>query len=658
MRSHSPFHFCYSVVSLCAIWASPASASVAYIQNCCNHPSTVSVIDTASGLQKAQWTVGADAIQALFSPDGRLAYVSGSVSESVTVVQVATGEVLATIPVGYQISWMAITPDGRTLFAQSYDYAYVSHIVEIDTVTNTVERAVQFNAALSPMVVSPNGKYLYTVSTFSAQPGLLVLDTVFLMVHATIPIGAANGLAISPDGSHVYVPNLGGSGPYSPNVAVVDTSTNTVTATIPLDTKLNPSLTQISPDGSTLWVSEFPLYNNVAPVVVVIATPTNQVAGQFTLPGKSVPGGIAFGPKGRVAFVVAGGAAVDAVDVASWKTISQINTLGSLNQPAVSPDGKTLLLPNTGDSQVAAVGVSHGGTLASIPVGSMNWSTSQNPLFIQSGGLAASPDGARIYATNQSSNNVNIIDTQSKKVITSVEVGAEPVAVTVSSDGSKAYVANSFDSSVSVIDTTTFQAKQINMPSYTYPSAIAIAPDASRVYVAGNNPIPDFGGCGCRVFVLDAASTKVVASIPLNYPQALIVSPDGTKLYVVSGGTTLYTLSTATNKVISTLTLPGYGPVGEPATSGIAITPDGRRLFVDDGGDNKIFEIDTTQNKIVATILAGSTAGILAITPDSSELWVGDYYATFASVVEISTGKLVRTVPLGNQSYGIAFAPQ
>jgi YVTN family beta-propeller protein len=407
-----------------------------------------------------------------------------------------------------------------------------------------------------------------------------------------------------------------------------------------------------------LWVSEFQLYNNVAPVVVVIATATNQVEGQFTLPGNRVPGAIAFGPHGKTAWVVAGGAAVDTIDVASWKKVSQINTLGGLVQPAVSPDGETLLLPNSGDSQVAAVGVSHGGTLANIPVGAMNWSTSQNPQFIQSGALAASPDGERIYATNQSSNNVNVIDSGSKEVITSVEAGAEPVAITVSADGSKAYVANSFDNSLSVIDTKTFHAKKIHLPSFTYPSAIAISPDSSRIYVAGNNPIPDFGGCGCRVFVLDTTSDAVVASIALDYPQALLVSPDGTKLYVVSGGTTLYTLSTTTNRVISTLTLPGFGPVGEPASSGIAITSDGSHLFVDDGGDNKIFEIDTMQNKIVHTTLAGQTAGILAITPDSDELWAGDYSSTFASVINVSNGEVIRTIPLGNQSYGIAFAPQ
>jgi YVTN family beta-propeller protein len=545
-------YFCHSLLTLGAIFANPLGASVAYIQNCCNHPSTVSVIDTATGRQKTLWTVGKDANQVVFSPDGELAYVSNTVSKSVTVVEVATGNVVTTIPVDYQITYLAITPDGRTLFAQSYDYAYVSHIVEIDTITNTVTRAAQFNAVLSTMVVSPNGKHLYTDSYFSSNPGLLVLDTVFLNIQDTIPMGAANGLAISPDGRYVYVANLGGSpGPYTPNVAVVDTSINTVTATIPLDTKLNPGPVQISPDGSRLWESEFPLYNYVAPPVVVISTATNQVEGQFTLPGKKVPGGIAFSPHGKVAWVVAGGAAVDTVEVATWRTVSQINTLGALNQPAVSPDGTILLLPNSGDSQVASFSASNYGRIAETPTGAMNWSTSQNPSFIQSGGATASPDGRRIYVTNQFSNNVNVIATDSKQVITSVEVGAEPVAVIISPDGSNAYVANSFDNTVSIINTKTFRVRHISMPTYTYPSAIAVTPDSSRVYIAGNNPIPDFGNCGCRVWVVDTVSDKVVDSIRLDYPQALAVSPDGTRLYVVSGGTLLYTLSTATNKVIS-----------------------------------------------------------------------------------------------------------
>lgn len=55
---------------------------------------------------------------------------------------------------------------------------------------------------------------------------------------------------------------------------------------------------------------------------------------------------------------------------------------------------------------------------------------------------------------------------------------------------------------------------------------MAITPDGSHVYVAANNPVPDFGSCDCYVAVIDTSSEKVVAAIPLAYPMALAVSPD------------------------------------------------------------------------------------------------------------------------------------
>src|SRR5271165_4910370 len=115
MRSSRSSSFFYSLVALFAIYATPAQASVAYIVNCCNNPSTVSVFHTASGRQTAQWTVGNGAADAVFSPSGSIAYISNSISQSVTVVKVGTGATLATIPVGYGISGMVITPSGGKL---------------------------------------------------------------------------------------------------------------------------------------------------------------------------------------------------------------------------------------------------------------------------------------------------------------------------------------------------------------------------------------------------------------------------------------------------------------------------------------------------------------------------------------------------------------
>src|ERR1035438_7741007 len=231
----------FSSVTLFAMCVTPAQASVAYIVNCCNNPSTVSVFSTATGRQKAQWTVGNGAADVVFSPNGSIAYISNSVSESVTVVRVSTGATLATIPIGYGISRMAITPDGSKLFAESYDYAYESHLVAIDTITLAVSQEVGFAAFLGPMAISPDGKTLDARLFPPAQPGLLVLDTAFLTVKTTVPIVTAVSVAVTPDGKFAYVPNFGAGNPYNPNVAVVDTSSNAVVATITLNADLNRS---------------------------------------------------------------------------------------------------------------------------------------------------------------------------------------------------------------------------------------------------------------------------------------------------------------------------------------------------------------------------------------------------------------------------------
>jgi YVTN family beta-propeller protein len=342
------------------------------------------------------------------------------------------------------------------------------------------------------------------------------------------------------------------------------------------------------------------------------------------------------------------------VNVAKLKAVSSFSSLGGVNGLAISPDGKTLLVPNSGSSQVAAVAQASGHTMAGIPVGAMDFG---NQLYVEYGGAAVSPDGTRAYVTNYNSGNIAVIDTGSKKVVRSVPTQASPVGVVVSPDGTKAYVANSFSNSVTVIDAKTFATQQIPMPQYSYPSSIAISPDGTRVYVAGNNLPPDFGTARCYIFAIDTSSNTVVNSIRVPYPMAVAVSPDGTKVYVVGGSAYLYTISTSTSAITNSLLLE-YNGANNPATAGIAVTPDGTRVFADDGGDNKIFEVDVTRNKVVKTISAGSVPGALAVTLDGSEVWAADLRATWASVISIASGTVTRKVGLGSQSYGIAFGPQ
>jgi YVTN family beta-propeller protein len=92
-----------------------------------------------------------------------------------------------------------------------------------------------------------------------------VINTATNTVTATIPIGVVepNAVAVSPDGSKVYV-----TIPGSNTVLVIDTATNTVIATIPVGRA--PQGVAVSPDSSKVYVA-----NPGDDTVSVIATATN-----------------------------------------------------------------------------------------------------------------------------------------------------------------------------------------------------------------------------------------------------------------------------------------------------------------------------------------------------------------------------------------------
>jgi YVTN family beta-propeller protein len=67
-------------------------------------------------------------------------------------------------------------------------------------------------------------------------------------------------------------------------------------------------------------------------------------------------------------------------------------------------------------------------------------------------------------------------------------------------------------------------------------------------------------------------------------------------------------IDTATNTVVATIPV-GSGPIG------VAIRPDGARVYVTNDNSDTVSVIDTTTNTVVATIPVGSGPVAVAITP-------------------------------------------
>ena len=140
--------------------------------------------------------------------DGRLAYTADPVASVVSVLDVATGDVAATVPVGSGPHALAASPDGTRVAVVGRDGEDVSLI---DTATQTVVTTVPgVGASPQHVAYAPDGRHLYTAD--AGDGTVSAVDTATGSVTARVPTGPTpTGVAVLPDGSRVLVTHSDGT---------------------------------------------------------------------------------------------------------------------------------------------------------------------------------------------------------------------------------------------------------------------------------------------------------------------------------------------------------------------------------------------------------------------------------------------------------------
>jgi YVTN family beta-propeller protein len=148
------------------------------------------------------------------------------------------------------------------------------------------------------------------------------------------------------------------------------------------------------------------------------------------------------------------------------------------------------------------------------------------------------------------------------------------------------------------------------------------------------------------VSVIDTATKMVVATIPVgNNPSGIAVSPDGKRVYVANSGSNNVSMIDTTSCAVATV------PVGNSSLA-IAVTPDGTRAYVANStmnilrGNGIVSVIDTAGNTVMATIAGvgplgrGGYATAVAVAPNGQYAYVttaGNDVASTVSVVDSGT---------------------
>ena len=245
----------------------------AYVANLMSD--SVSVIDTATNVVAATIPVGHNPNGIAVSRYSGMVCVTNFLSNDVSLIDSRTQTVAATVAVGAGPVGVARPPGGDLPdpdIPESFVYVgnkkdHSVSVVEVGTAR--VVATIQVDQNPDGVAVGASKVYV----THSVPAGSLsVIETATNSVVAKIPVGARpSRVAFTPDGRFAYVTNFG-----SFNVSVIDTATNAVTATIGLS--LKPSDVAITPDGQSAYVTNFG-----APIVSIIPVMTNAVIAAITV---------------------------------------------------------------------------------------------------------------------------------------------------------------------------------------------------------------------------------------------------------------------------------------------------------------------------------------------------------------------------------------
>ncbi len=301
------------------------------------------------------------------------------------------------------------------------------------TITQTVTNSYGTDSTFSTINVLRAYAYItnYNSNTVS------VIDTANKTVIVTVDVGNnPSGIAVSPDGTRVYLANQGAIG----TVSIIDTINNTVTATVNVGN--SPWGVAVNSAGTKVYVAHQGGSNDV----YIIYTANNTV--QTRVKVGSNPTGLATTPDGTKLYVTNSGRinnpgkTVSVIDTAT-NTVTTTVSVGSFPfGVAVTPDGTKVYVTNAGSNTVSVIDTATNTVTETVNVG------------YYPEGVAVTSDGTKVYVTNYDSNTISVIDTSTNAVISTVNVGSSPTGVAINKEGTKVYVANSGDNTVSVIDTT------------------------------------------------------------------------------------------------------------------------------------------------------------------------------------------------------------
>jgi YVTN family beta-propeller protein len=209
---------------------------------------------------------------AVVSDDRAYVSTSSASQDAVSVIDMNTKTVIATYPLAFGVTALAISPDGKRVYAGRTGRDHVD-VAVIDTTAErigTIDIATGAGIGVDAIAVDPTGKRLYVATTDARGSQLVVVDAETARVDRKVWVGSPiRDLAFADGTAYVLTSDRARGGA----VSVIDMSTNRITDTVELGVGAPTQMT-LSPDTSRAYIVD---YDHVAVMCMLTHTVVNTV---------------------------------------------------------------------------------------------------------------------------------------------------------------------------------------------------------------------------------------------------------------------------------------------------------------------------------------------------------------------------------------------
>jgi YVTN family beta-propeller protein len=255
--------------------------------------------------------------------------------------------------------------------------------------------------------------------------------------------------------------------------------------------------------------------------------------------------------------------------------------------------------------------------------------------------LYPTPDGGRLIVANAMSNDMHLLDPSTGKLLGRIRGIDDPYQIGFSPDN-KWFVVNALR--LDRVDIYGWDGRDkrlvARVPLPRTPSHQWFSPDSRFVYVTLQE--------SDEVAAIEVATATVAWKVKVGrQPAGIVVTPDGRHLMVgVMGEDYVEVIDLQTRRTVHRI-VTGRGAHNFRGVG------DKRHLLVSNRVENTVSIIDMATMSVVGTIAVPGGPDCMELSADGKLLWVTMRFARQVAVVDLPARKLLRTIPVGRSPHGI-----